>query len=57
MAPPPPEVTILLPLNEKTPTSPKDPVGLPLYSLPNDSAASSIKGIFQRLQTINNSSK
>ena len=49
IAPPPPEVTILFPLKEKTPTSPKLPVGFPLYSLPKDSAASSTKGIFQSI--------
>ena len=50
IAPPPPDVKILLPLNEKTPASPILPVGLFLYSLPNDSAASSTIGIFQESQ-------
>jgi hypothetical protein len=50
IAPPPPLVTILLPLKEKTPNLPKLPVGFPLYSLPIDSAASSTTGIFQILK-------
>ena len=47
----------LFPLKENAPTSPKLPVGIPLYWLPRDSAASSIIGIFQRLQTLINSFK
>ena len=50
MAPPPPEVIILFPLNEKTPTSPKEPTDFPLTKLPKDSAASSTTGIHHFLQ-------
>ena len=51
IAPPPPVVIILFPLNDIALTNPKFPVGVFLYSLPNDSAASSTNGIFQFLQT------
>ena len=46
----------LTPPSIKAPTSPKLPVGFPLYSLPSDSAASSTIGIRHDLQTLISSS-